>query len=83
MRLILIALLLSGCTTTVYRDVKVPIPVPCVEASGLPAAPVIPNNDALSALDDYRLVLQLATDRLELLRHNGELSALLKACVKS
>ena len=82
MRLVLLVLLLSGCTTTVYRDVKIPIPVPCIEASGLPARPVIPDNNALAALDDYRLVLQLATDRLELLRHNGELSALIQACVK-
>ena len=82
MRLVLLVLLLSGCTTTVYRDVKIPIPVPCIEASGLPARPVIPDNHALAALDDYRLVLQLATDRLELLRHNGELSALIQACVK-
>lgn len=75
---------ITGCAApqVVYRDMKIPIPVPCIEATLVPASPVIPKNNDLLALDDYALVLQLATDRLELLRHNGELSALIKVCIK-
>lgn len=75
---------ISGCAApqVVYREVKIPIPSPCIKMSDIPAIPVIPNNTQLLALDDYAFVLQLATDRLELLRHNGELSALIQACIK-
>jgi hypothetical protein len=75
---------ISGCATpqVVYKEVKIPVPVPCVVSGAVPATPDIPTNSVLNQLDDYAFVLQLATDRLELLRHNGELHALIKACIK-
>ncbi|MEI6317402.1 MAG: hypothetical protein WCS09_02730 [Pseudomonadota bacterium] len=74
--LILLALL-TGCGTTT-QVVRVPVPVPCVV--DLPPEPVIATDLELRAMNDYRLVLTIARERLVLLNYSGELRAAAAGC---
>jgi len=74
---LLLALLLAGCGTTT-QVVRVPVPVPCVV--DLPAAPQISTDLELRAMSDYRLVLTIARERLQLLGYSGELRAAAEGC---
>jgi len=75
---LLVALLLAGCGTTT-QVVRVPVPVPCVVE--LPAAPTISTDLELRAMSDYRLVLAIARERLQLLNHVGEVRAAAAGCL--
>jgi len=74
---LLAVLLLAGCGTTT-QVVRVPVPVPCVVE--LPAAPTISTDAELRAMSDYRLVLAIARERLQLLGYSDELRAAAGAC---
>jgi hypothetical protein len=74
---LLLALLLAGCGTTT-QVVRVPVPVPCVVE--LPAAPQISTDGELRAMSDYRLVLTIARERLQLLGYSGEVRAAAEGC---
>ncbi|MFN8995425.1 MAG: hypothetical protein ACK5X3_17410 [Pseudomonadota bacterium] len=74
---LLAVLLLAGCGTTT-QVVRVPVPVPCVVE--LPAAPTISTDAELRAMSDYRLVLAIARERLQLLGYSGELRAAAETC---
>ena len=81
----LIGLFLFGCESlpqVEIREVKVPIAVPCIKSADVPVTPKILSNENLNVLDDFDLVIQIASERLDLLKHTGELSALIKACIK-
>lgn len=76
-------LLLGGCAAqqvVVPQVVKVPVPVPCMEA--LPEPPAVAGDAELLALDDYGLVLTVARDRKRLEAAYAELRAAAQACVK-
>ena len=86
-----LALLLTGCATTqvptpklgiqvVYRDVKVPVPVACVDRAAIPAEPA---RIAGKLTGDARRDLDTTAASAVRLRAWGvELSALLLACAK-
>jgi len=74
---LLAVLLLAGCGTTT-QVVRVPVPVPCVVE--LPAAPTISTDAELRTMSDYRLVLAIARERLQLLGYSGELRAAAETC---
>ena len=74
---LLAVLLLAGCGTTT-QVVRVPVPVACVVE--LPAAPQISTDLELRAMSDYRLVLTIARERLQLLGYSGELRAAAEGC---
>ena len=74
--LILLALL-AGCGTTT-QVVRMPVPVPCVV--DLPAEPRISTDLELRAMSDYRLILVIARERLQLLGYSGELRAAAEGC---
>ncbi|HEX6992395.1 MAG TPA: hypothetical protein VF151_10935 [Gemmatimonadales bacterium] len=84
--LLLAALALPACSSTPVQprtetvEVKVPVPVACLDASQLPKAPVLQSKTALASLDDYNLVLEIAAEREELIAYAGELEALLSVC---
>lgn len=78
--LILLAAGCGGREVVVPEVVKVPVPVPCLEA--LPEAPVIAGDAELLDLDDYALVLTVARDRKRLEVAYGELRAAAIACLK-
>jgi hypothetical protein len=71
---LLAVLLLAGCgTTQVVR-----VPLAC--AATIPPAPAITADADLATLDDGRLLLTIARERLVLIGHTGELRAVLEAC---
>ena len=74
---------LGGCAVqTVYKDVLVPVNVPCVREADLPKPVVTIPDHELKGLDDYSFVLTLAQERLALISHSGELHAVLKGCIQ-
>lgn len=78
-------LLLSGCATApevVTRpppSIDVPVAVSCLPAER-PARPATFTDRELAQLDDYKLVLGMRRDTLQLRAYTAELEALLKAC---
>lgn len=76
--LVLIALLTGCATTPPPATVRVPVPVPCVVE--LPPEPVITPDSELRAMSDYRLVLVIARERLQLIGYSGELRAAALGC---
>ena len=79
-----LALILGGCAAhlPVPKEVKVPIPVPCIEAKDVPQAPPIVTNPELLKLDEYSFVLTIYTERQDLRRYSAEQAALIEACIK-
>lgn len=76
---LLLAAMLSGCATKeVIVEVRVPVPVPCIAT--VPREPVLATDAELLAMDDYRLLLTIARERLTLIGHSGELAAIVTAC---
>ena len=79
-----IILLLAGCNGSlppVPRETLIPVPVPCLDK--LPERPTFLMDSDLAQLDDYRLVLALRSDQLELRGHVAVQDALMQACVKT
>ena len=77
--LILSVLLVSGCSKLVVPEtVEVPIPVPCVKS--LPDKPNFKSDTELVELDDYSLVIALASERLVYRSYSEKLEVLLMGC---
>lgn len=75
--LILLALL-TGCATPTPTVVRVPVTVPCVV--DLPADPRISTDLELRAMSDYRLILVIARERLQLIGYSAEIRAAAEGC---
>jgi hypothetical protein len=71
-------LLLVGCTT-VPKEVRIRVPVPCVEQA--PQRPSLIADAELRALDDYGLVIALARDRRLRQGYEAQLEAVLAGCL--
>lgn len=76
MRALLAALLLAGCATT---GADRPTPVACAPKDS-PAPPVTTPGPDLAKLDDYKLVLTIAAERLRLIDYAGKADAIITAC---
>lgn len=76
------AAIMAGCSATakIPDVVRVPVPVPCLEA--LLAAAEVASDDSVLAMDDYRAVLTMWRDRLAMRVAYDELRAMASACVK-
>ena len=84
MRLWPLLLLLAGCNGTLPpapKEVRIPVPVPCVERAQIPAKDFL-DDKALAGMDDFKLVISLRTDQLAQRVWIETTSALLEACVK-
>jgi len=68
--------ILAGCATT---TAIAPTPVACAPKDS-PIVPATSTNAALAALDDYRLILTIAAERLSLLDYAGKADAVIQAC---
>lgn len=73
-----------GCSTIPEppKEVMIPVPVPCLSASDLPAKPDFVTDAALSVMTDGDLILSLAADRRQNQGYRAELEAVLTGCVK-
>ena len=82
-RAILIGAVLSTCSCASVPEgpkvVSVPVAVSCVPAD-TPAPPGISIPRALLALDDHRLVLTIAAERLDLIAWVRKIEPVLQAC---
>lgn len=80
---VFLALSQAACQTPPeIRTVEVPVTVPCVKSSDVPPMPqIVPNKD-LNALNDFDLIIEIASERLDLLMHSNDLHALIKACIQ-
>jgi len=77
--LILGALLaLSSCATP-PPTVDIPVGISCLPAA-VPARPASNSNADLKAMDDERLVLVIAQERLELLVYSAKAEAVIQGC---
>lgn len=82
--LFIVCILLSGCLQTIQTvptEVRVPVPVPCLERSQLPQTPKVLTNQELLKLNDHDFVLELGISRTVLTQYASEQRALLEACV--
>ena len=73
-------ILLAGCASgpVVPEVVRVPVPVPCIEAT--PAKPVFLSDSDLLALDDFGLVVSLARERRLYQGYTAEIEAVIAGC---
>ncbi len=78
----LLILALSGCQSIpdAPSEVKIPVPVPCIET--MPTAPALISDADLLALPDGPFVIALGIDRKQRAGYIAELEAVLQACVK-
>ena len=71
--------LLGGCCTLdVPKEVRVPVPVPCIEQA--PERPSMMSDAELQALSDYGLIVALARDRRIRQAYQGNLEAAIAGC---
>jgi hypothetical protein len=78
---LVLAALLSACTTTPAHDVQVvdqAVAVSCVDNP--PATPRFHTDSELKAMPDYELALTLLSERIEREIYESKLVALLQAC---
>lgn len=71
---------LAGCASTVEipKEVKVPVPVPCVQER--PQRPPLLSDAELLALDRYKRTHALWGDRIERQRYQSELETVVEGC---
>jgi len=74
-----VMLLLVGCATPRVQEVRVRVPIPCIEQA--PQRPSLMADAELRALDDYGLVIALARDRRIRQAYQAELEAALAGCM--
>ena len=73
--------LLAGCASgppPLPVEVRIPVAVPCI--ADPPVRPDLLTDRDLAALDDYRLVLELARDRRLRQGYEAELEAVVAGC---
>lgn len=78
------AVIISGCASIPNppKEVRIPVPVPCLSASDLPEKPDFVTDAALSVMTDGDLILSLAADRRQNQGYRAELEAVLAGCVR-
>lgn len=76
--------LASGCATIpeikVPEQVKVPVPVACVDPEQRPKAPPVRDDDELLAMPEYQRTLATWAERLRLKAYAEEAEAVIEGC---
>lgn len=79
-RIFLLCVVASGCATEPsLPSASIPVAVSCVPQDA-PTFPPLRSNAELKALDDRRIVLALAEERLSLLGYSKRAEAVINAC---
>lgn len=78
----LLCLLLAGCASTVDipREVRVPVPVPCITPEKIPERPGFMTDADIIAFDTYRRTWALWLDRALRQAYEAQLEAIAKGC---
>lgn len=79
------ALGLAGCSSAPMipdppKEVRVPVPVPCLKPSDIPQRPSLLSDAQLDALDDKRAVIALGQDRRVRQGYIAQLEAAVSGC---
>lgn len=80
---ILVALLLAGCASSpieVPKEVKVQVPVPCVDPAKRPQRPALRTQDELMALDTHRRTHAAWAELKRYEAYTRELEAVVEGC---
>ena len=64
------------------KEVRIPVPTPCLTQSDLPPSPPFVTDAELTKADDFAFVIMLYKDRIERQGYELILEATLQACVK-
>lgn len=80
--IILACLALAACETGVRvpEEIKIEVPVPCVNAEDRPKAPAVRTESDLLAMDRYRRTIAAWSDLKRLEAHAAKLEAIVEAC---
>ena len=75
--------LLSGCAglAPVPKEALIPVATPCLIAADVPQRPDLATDAQLFAMSDAAFVFALTKDRLERQGYEGQLEAVIQACV--
>jgi type IV pilus biogenesis protein CpaD/CtpE len=80
------ALALASCSSLpelqVPKEVKVQVPVPCVDAARRPQRPPLASDDDLMAMDRATRTLRAWSERQKALGYLGELEAVVEGCAR-
>ena len=76
------AALLAGCASTVEipKEVRVPVPTPCIAPQDKPQRPLLASDAELLALDRYKRTHALWGDRIARQAYQSELETIVEAC---
>jgi hypothetical protein len=73
--------LLAGCSTlNIPKEVRVPVPVPCIDPKDRPQRPALMSDAELLALDRYKRTHALWADRAERQTYQEKLEAVVEGC---
>jgi len=84
MRYLPLLLLLAGCNGSLPpapKEVRIPVPVPCISRGDLPPKDFL-EDSALARLSDFDFVIALRLDQLNQRTWIEKADALLEACVR-
>lgn len=70
----------AGAPLQIPKEVKVPVPVPCIAPADKPERPPLLSEAELLALDTYRATWALWGDRLERQAYEAKLEAIAEGC---
>ena len=75
-------ILLAGCASTVEipKEVRVPVPVPCIAPQDKPQRPPLAADAEMLALDTYRRTWALWGDRASREAYEARLEAVVEGC---
>lgn len=80
MRLLIVLLCsMVGACSSLPGAVNVPVPVHCAPANS-PTPPKVSPNGLLAKMDDYHLILIIASERNDLIDYAGKADAIIQAC---
>ncbi len=76
--ILLLCTMAYGCSS-LPAAVSVPVAVHCAPANS-PTPPKVSPNSLLAKMDDYHLILIIASERNDLVDYAGKAEAIIKAC---
>ena len=78
---LLVLPLLTSCASWLpVKEVKIPVPTPCLAKEQVPLKPTFVKNDDFKAMSDYQLVASLWLDRSQRADYIERLEIVVSAC---